>query len=85
MASLDKSLDDIISSTKRGKKFIPKRPAKKTGLTGGKASKNLISKKKVTKPTAKQAERLLDASYATKVVVYGLPKDLSSDAVKVCI
>lgn len=85
MASLDKSLDDIISSSKRGRKFTPKRGIKKGSLAGGKVGKNLISRKpKPSKPTPKQAERILDASYATKVVVYGLPKDISSDAVKVC-
>lgn len=83
MASLDKSLDDIISST-RGKRFSGK--------------KKIVGKKQVNKTTLKpktfqklankataRASTLLDSSYATKVVVYGLPKDLKQDSIKVCI
>lgn len=83
MASLDKSLDDIISS-KKPRKFTK---SVKTGKAGKpvRNSKNLISKKPKAKVTAEIKQRVLDATYATKVVVYGLPKDIHLDAIRVCI
>lgn len=90
--ALDKSLDDIISSQKKA------RPAKKVVAKKSKPgiSKN-ISKKATPKSNKKPvvsfkkpaapapAATTLDASYATKVVVHGLPKDIKLDAIKVCL
>ena len=92
-ASLDKSLDDIISSNK--KSFKSKRPGAKFGAKGG----NRVGKKiggtnnnkkpiaKFNKPAAAAAAAAvpaIDLSYATKVNVSGLPKDLKHDNIKVC-
>ena len=92
-ASLDKSLDDIISSIK--KTFKSKRPGAKFGAKGG----NRVGKKiggtnnnkkpiaKFNKPAAAAvaaAVPAIDLSYATKVNVSGLPKDLKHDNIKVC-
>ncbi|CAK9439448.1 uncharacterized protein LODBEIA_P35630 [Lodderomyces beijingensis] len=94
-ASLDKSLDDIISSTK--KTFKSKRPDAKIGA-GAKGNHNKVGKKLTTgavksrKPTTVSFNRPnapkaaaapeIDLSYATKVNVSGLPKDLKFDNVK---
>ncbi|EEQ44502.1 THO complex subunit 4 [Candida albicans P78042] len=90
-ASLDKSLDDIISSNK--KTFKSKRPGAKFGAKGG----NRVGKKiggtnnnkkpiaKFNKPAAAAAAAAvpaIDLSYATKVNVSGLPKDLKHDNIK---
>ncbi|KAG8203478.1 hypothetical protein GWM34_01616 [Candida africana] len=90
-ASLDKSLDDIISSNK--KTFKSKRPGAKFGAKGG----NRVGKKiggtnnnkkpiaKFNKPAAAAvaaAVPAIDLSYATKVNVSGLPKDLKHDNIK---
>ncbi|KHC70189.1 THO complex subunit 4 [Candida albicans P75016] len=89
-ASLDKSLDDIISSNK--KTFKSKRPGAKFGAKGG----NRVGKKiggtnnnkkpiaKFNKPAAAVAAAVpaIDLSYATKVNVSGLPKDLKHDNIK---
>ncbi|KGQ92378.1 THO complex subunit 4 [Candida albicans L26] len=89
-ASLDKSLDDIISSNK--KSFKSKRPGAKFGAKGG----NRVGKKiggtnnnkkpiaKFNKPAAAVAAAVpaIDLSYATKVNVSGLPKDLKHDNIK---
>lgn len=77
-ASLDKSLDDIISTGRKQRKSLPK----KTG-------KNLVNRKKVGKQIVKRkpapvVQKEIDINSATKVVVYGLPKDIKIDAVKVC-
>ena len=90
-ASLDKSLDDIISSNK--KTFKSKRPGAKFGAKGG----NRVGKKiggtnnNKTNSQIQQtcccyaaAVPAIDLSYATKVNVSGLPKDLKHDNIKVC-
>ncbi|ODV95817.1 hypothetical protein PACTADRAFT_2125, partial [Pachysolen tannophilus NRRL Y-2460] len=77
-AQLDRSLDEIISSSKQSK---PKR------FNKSKVGKSLNTKRSVVKinnkPTPKAPrQNVIDASYATKVVVYGLPKDIKQDAIK---
>lgn len=82
-ASLDKSLDDIISSAKRAKR-APKGKAvgKAVGKGVGKAKKPAaVSFKKEKAQTAPA----FDISYATKVMAHGLPRDIKGDAVKVCL
>lgn len=83
MSALDQSLDEIISS-KPKKQFKKKTNISKSkvGKAVGKPVKKQAGKpiKKVAAPSA----TILDASYATKVVVYGLPKDIKTDAIKVC-
>lgn len=94
-ASLDKSLDDIISSSK--KTFKSRRPGAKVGaksnqnkvgkkLTNGKAKKPAtvsFNKPKAAAAVAAAAPAI-DLSYATKVNVTGLPRDLKHDNVRVC-
>ncbi|KAI3406150.1 YRA1 [Candida oxycetoniae] len=95
-AALDKSLDDIISSSK--KTFKSRRPGAKLGAKG---SQNKVGKKlvgnKSRKPASVSFNRpnapksasaavvvpAIDLSYATKVNVSGLPKDLKLDNVRV--
>lgn len=92
-AALDKSLDDIISSLKKArpaKKVVAKKS--KPGITknirkkvvpkSNNNKKPVVSFKKPAAPAP--AANTLDASYATKVVVHGLPKDIKLDAIKVC-
>lgn len=82
-AALDKSLDDIISSTKRAKKVASKK--KPVGKGIGKAQKKPIVSFKKDKPAPKPvALPGVDLSYATKVVAHGLPRDLKQDNIKVC-
>lgn len=91
-ASLDKSLDDIISSNK--KTFKSKRPGAKFGAKGGNRVGKKIGGTNNKKPIAKfnrpaaaaavAAVPTIDLSYATKVNVSGLPKDLKHDNIKVC-
>lgn len=80
MASLDQSLDEILSS-KPKRQFKKKTPVgkAKVGKTVGKPKVNL---KKPVKSASK--ESVLDASFANKVIVYNLPKDIKQDAIKVC-
>ena len=83
--SRDKSLDDIISSSRKSiKSRRATRVGKvaKTGKSVGSASKKPIVSFKKSTPVPKTA--LVDLSYATKVVVSGLPKDIRADAIKVC-
>ena len=100
-ASLDKSLDDIISSSK--KSFKSRRPGAKIG--GARGNQNKVGKKLVGNKTKKVATfkrpngpkpstasaaaaaavPAFDLSYATKVNVTGLPKDLKQDNVRVCL
>lgn len=84
MSALDKSLDDIIKSS--GKKSIkPKKFANKSKPTKVGKSLRTTQKKPVSfKKVAVAAKPTVDLSYATKVVVYGLPKDLKQDNIKVC-
>lgn len=82
--SLDKSLDDIISSTRKAKRATRVGKVGKTTKTGkkvGSANKKPIVSFK--KPAVAEKPQL-DLSYATKVVVSGLPKDIRADAIKVC-
>lgn len=87
MSALDKSLDDIISTSKKpfkGKKFVNKKiSTNKVGKKVGASNKKPIVSFKKAAPAAKQ-EPSVDLSYATKVVVYGLPRDIKQDAIKVC-
>ncbi|CAD1812160.1 RNA recognition motif family protein [Candida parapsilosis] len=97
-ASLDKSLDDIISSSK--KSFKSRRPGAKIG-GGAKGNQNKVGKKLVGNKTKKTATfkrpngpkpaaaaaaaaavPAFDLSYATKVNVTGLPKDLKQDNIR---
>lgn len=83
MSALDQSLDDILSS-KPKKQFRKRTPVAKAkvGKTVGKPKVNL-RKQLQTKGAAPKGS-VLDASYANKVVVYHLPKDIKQDAIKVC-
>lgn len=83
-AALDKSLDDIISSTRKAKKVAAKKKAVGKGV-GKVQQKQAVSFKK-DKPVAKKAAAAprVDLSYATKVVAQGLPRDLKQQNVKVC-
>lgn len=89
MASLDKSLDDIIASSKRGKKFNVKKGKSIVKRPVGQLAKPGLKPKTLAKLNNARVNNdkpnLLDGSYATKVVVYGLPKDIKQDAIKVCI
>lgn len=84
--ALDKSLDDIISSTRKTKKATAAKK-KVVGKGVGKAQKKpqAVSFKK-NKPVAapKVAAPEIDLTYATKVVAQGLPRDLKQENVKVC-
>jgi THO complex subunit 4 len=83
MSALDKSLDDIIKSS--GKKSIkPKKFANKSKPTKVGKSLRTTQKKPVSFKKVAVAKPTVDLSYATKVVVYGLPKDLKQDNIKVC-
>lgn len=91
--SLDKSLDDIISSGKKGKKVGRKLQQQKkaagklrsaTLTPGGKAVAAKKQKAQTQRATAQVLSNQLDASMATKVIVDGLPKDLKSNMIKVC-
>lgn len=79
-AALDKSLDDIISSTRRAKKVAAKK--KPVGKGIGKPQKKPIVAIKKTKPAP--SSPAVDLTYATKVVAHGLPRDLKQDNIKVC-
>lgn len=88
-ATLDKSLDEIISSTRKAKKAVTKKKTVGKGI--GKAKKLPIVSFKKDKPAATKASAkagaaapVVDFSYATKVVVHGLPRDLRQENVKVC-
>jgi THO complex subunit 4 len=77
-SALDQSLDEILSSK-------PKRPVqKKKQVAKSKVGKAVIKPKTQKKTAASAPAAILDASYATKVVVYGLPRDIKQDAIKVC-
>ncbi|CDK29405.1 unnamed protein product [Kuraishia capsulata CBS 1993] len=83
-AALEKSLDDIISASK---KAAPRRDNKKKAV-GSKVAKAPV-KKQPTKAAkaapAKARAPVLDVAAAEKVIVYGLPKDIKQDALRVCV
>lgn len=81
-AALDKTLDDIISSTRKAKKVATKKKAVGKGVGKVQKKQQVVSFKKAKPAPAKPAA--LDLSYATKVVAHGLPRDLKQDAIKVC-
>lgn len=95
-ASLEQSLDDIISSTRKAKKVVAKKKqpgktavktaGKQLGKGVGKAQKKTNANVRAAKPVGprKAAGTTLDVSQATKVVAHGLPTDLKQDVVKVC-
>lgn len=98
-AALEKSLDDIISSSRKAKKVANKKKVvgKTTAKTAGKVSgKGTGKAQKKTAPASKNGRSnqtalskkivvpSLDLSHATKVVAHGLPTDLKHDVVKVC-
>lgn len=98
-SALEKSLDDIISSSKKArkvnnkKKVVGRTTAKTAGKTigkgTGKAQKKTVLANKNGKPAKTSVPRkaiasTLDVSHATKVVAHNLPTDLKQDVVKVC-
>lgn len=85
MSSLDKSLDDIIKSKKSVRSTKAGRGASgKVGKKVGSSKKKPIVSFRKPTPSVPRDTAPVDMSYATKVVVYGLPKDIKSDAIKVC-
>lgn len=89
-ANLDKSLDEIIGSSK---KPVRARVGKRTLASGPKRATKQIRRpivggnRRVRAPVdgaATRVARLLDASREAKVNVEGLPRDIKQDAVKVC-
>lgn len=84
--ALDKSLDDIISSGKKNQ-----RQKKQQGKLRGSGAKTPAGQKKQQQLQKKAAEKLVfkatapkvDLSYATKVLVLGLPNDLKPNMIKV--
>ncbi|KAK6202312.1 uncharacterized protein RJT21DRAFT_118320 [Scheffersomyces amazonensis] len=93
MSALDKSLDDIISSSKStrrvGRKFgkgVAKQSnkvGKKVGGPNSKAKKSAVAIFKKPEPAVAAAlSAAIDTSYATKVVASNLPKDLKQENVK---
>lgn len=89
-ASLDKSLDDIISSNRKPKftkKPVGKKPnvSNKVGKKIGSSNKKpIVTFKKAQPPVKKQQSPAVDISYATKVVAQNLPKDIKQDGIRVC-
>lgn len=84
MSALDKSLDEILSS-KPKKQFKKKPAAAGKNKVGKLVSKKAVNSKSPASATPlKKGTGVLDASYATKVVVHGLPRDIKQDAIKVC-
>ncbi len=86
MASLDKSLDEIISSNKKPVVRSKKAPAPKASKVA-KVSKKQVARNNIPKasvPKTPGSSDYIDPSYATKVIVYNLPHDIKQNAVKVC-
>lgn len=83
-ANLDKSLDEIIGENKkvvrRTNKKAPKKVSKQ--LNGNRRRGGAVVGGRTAVPV--KAASLLDAAYATKVNVEGLPRDIKQDAVRVC-
>lgn len=82
-ALLDKSLDEILSSSKKVNRRKTNRVGKKP------VAKAALAKKTPTGPAKKpvvfpKSKPVVDTSYATKVIVHNLPKDIKQDAIKVC-
>ncbi|KAH3674905.1 hypothetical protein WICMUC_002978 [Wickerhamomyces mucosus] len=89
MSALDKSLDEILSEkpkrTFRKKTTVPKtRVGKAAAGVAGKTKARPGPKKSIpTGPKSTPASKsVVDASFSTKVIVYGLPKDIKQDAIK---
>lgn len=90
--ALDKSLDEIIANGRSARRPNKANKAKQAGkLRGSGTAKTAgISKKQQQQVSKKAVAQLLqkaaayDASYATKVIVTGLPKDLTKQMIKVC-
>ncbi|KAH3688978.1 hypothetical protein WICPIJ_000037 [Wickerhamomyces pijperi] len=97
MSALDKSLDEILSekpkrnlnnrkraSVSKAKvgKAVSKPKGKASASAAGKATAG--SKKTGASPKSSQAgsKQVIDVSYATKVNVYNLPKDIKQDAIR---
>ncbi|GEQ72050.1 hypothetical protein JCM33374_g5736 [Metschnikowia sp. JCM 33374] len=87
--ALDKSLDDIISSSRKARR-VANNKKKTAGKGVGKAQKKApVATKKAPKQATKQASArpvavvsAVDLTYATKVVAHGLPKDLRQENIK---
>lgn len=62
------------------KKTAPKKTAPQPAAGAGKKAKAKAAAAQVPKVKVIEA-----SSYATKIVVHGLPKDILNDAVKVCL
>ena len=95
MSALDRSLDEIIKSSRKARKVTGQKkaaPTKKVGPTAGVTKKAKIvasrapKKAPVVLKKAKVAEvkQGFDLTYATKVVVSGLPRDIKIDGIRVC-
>lgn len=98
--ALEKSLDDIISSSRKARKVNNKKKvvgksttAKTAGKTAGKGTGKAQKKNTLANKNGKSAKTAvprkaiastLDVSHATKVVAHNLPTDLKQDVVKVC-
>lgn len=79
-SAFDMGLDEILAS-KSKKNFRKKHISSKIGKKQPVIKK--LSGNSVKKDVAPNPASVLDASYATKVIVYGLPKDIKQEAVKV--
>ncbi|KAM9911430.1 hypothetical protein OXX80_008703 [Metschnikowia pulcherrima] len=83
--ALDKSLDDIISSSRKARK-VANNKKKTVGKGVGKAQrKPAVAVKKAQKPATPRSAAVVagvDLTYATKVVAHGLPKDLRQENIK---
>lgn len=97
-AALEKSLDDIIASSRKAKKATNKKKVvgrsvtaktsgKIAGKTGGRTQKKGAIVAKTTKSAKvpkKTVAPTMDLKQATKVVAHGLPVDLKLDTIRVC-
>lgn len=93
MSALDRSLDEIIKSSRKAKKVggqkkaVPSKKVdgitKKAKIVATKAApkKAPVALKKAKVADVKQG---FDLTYATKVVVSGLPRDIKIDGIRVC-
>lgn len=96
-AALEKSLDDIIASSRKAKKVTNKKKVagrtvtsktsgKIAGKTGGRNQKKgaIVAKNAKTPLPKKAGAPTMDLKQATKVVAHGLPVDLKVDTIRVC-
>lgn len=83
MSALDQSLDEILSS-KPKKVQQKKKPVVASSKVGKAVQKPKAQQQKQKQQQQQKPSQILDASFATKVIVYGLPKDIKQDAIKVC-